>query len=259
MSITLDGVGMVVCGYRNREVLLTHFTKNISDSVTKCLNHVAFRDVDELTLIIHTMNSYKLLKTNIRYTINEVDNSLTLKPKMNGKELFELNFTSPPRFRHNESTDLILTNTMFANIQPDVLHSIFNYLKEPVYTNTLSFTYNILSTKSPYDIHTLAQVEKIQLISRKKTTPKSLAKLFLNFTLKTQIQLIHATRHHKTADFAYHVLRRLDIYKILKQDDDLLHNYTVAKATQPYNFASASNDADLGYKSVLIACTYHCG
>ena len=44
-----------------------------------------------------------------------------------------------------------------------------------------------------------------------------------------------------------------------KQDDDLLHNYTVAKATEPYNFASASNDADLGYKSVLIACTYHCG
>ena len=44
-----------------------------------------------------------------------------------------------------------------------------------------------------------------------------------------------------------------------KQDDDLLHNYTVAKATQPYNFASTSNDSDLGYKSVLIACTYHCG
>jgi len=44
-----------------------------------------------------------------------------------------------------------------------------------------------------------------------------------------------------------------------KQDDDLLHNYTVAKATQPYNFTSASNDADLGYKSVLVACTYHCG
>ena len=44
-----------------------------------------------------------------------------------------------------------------------------------------------------------------------------------------------------------------------KQDDDLMHNYTVAKATQPYNFTSASNDADLGYKSVLIACTYHCG
>ena len=44
-----------------------------------------------------------------------------------------------------------------------------------------------------------------------------------------------------------------------KQDDDILHNYTVAKATQPYNFASASNDSDLGYKSVLIACTYHCG
>ncbi len=44
-----------------------------------------------------------------------------------------------------------------------------------------------------------------------------------------------------------------------KQDDDLLHNYTVAKATQPYNFTSASNDSDLGYKSVLIACTYHCG
>ena len=44
-----------------------------------------------------------------------------------------------------------------------------------------------------------------------------------------------------------------------KQDDDLMHNYTVAKATQPYNFASASNDSELGYKSVLIGCTYHCG
>ena len=44
-----------------------------------------------------------------------------------------------------------------------------------------------------------------------------------------------------------------------KQDDDILHNYTVAKATQPYNFTSASNDPDLDYKSVLIACTYHCG
>ena len=44
-----------------------------------------------------------------------------------------------------------------------------------------------------------------------------------------------------------------------KQDDDLLHNYTVAKATQPYTFASASIDSDLGYKSIMIACTYHCG
>ena len=44
-----------------------------------------------------------------------------------------------------------------------------------------------------------------------------------------------------------------------KQDEVYLANFTVAKATQPYNFTSASNDADLGYKSVLIACTYHCG
>ena len=44
-----------------------------------------------------------------------------------------------------------------------------------------------------------------------------------------------------------------------KQDEVYLANFTIAKATQPYNFISASNDADLGYKSVLIACTYHCG
>ena len=44
-----------------------------------------------------------------------------------------------------------------------------------------------------------------------------------------------------------------------KQDDDLLHNYTVAKATQPIDFSTKSDDSDLGYKSVLIACTYHCG
>ena len=44
-----------------------------------------------------------------------------------------------------------------------------------------------------------------------------------------------------------------------KQDDDILHNYTVAKATQPIDFSTVSVDSDLGYKSVLIACTYHCG
>ena len=44
-----------------------------------------------------------------------------------------------------------------------------------------------------------------------------------------------------------------------KQDDDLLHNYTVAKATEPIDFSTISVDSDLGYKSVLIACTYHCG
>lgn len=44
-----------------------------------------------------------------------------------------------------------------------------------------------------------------------------------------------------------------------KQDDDLLHNYTVAKATEPIDFSTISVDSDLGYKSVLVACTYHCG
>lgn len=44
-----------------------------------------------------------------------------------------------------------------------------------------------------------------------------------------------------------------------KQDDDLLHNYTVAKATQPIDFSTISVDSELGYKSVVVACTYHCG
>jgi len=44
-----------------------------------------------------------------------------------------------------------------------------------------------------------------------------------------------------------------------KQDDDLMHNYTVAKATQPCSFVSESIDSDLGFVSKLIACTYHCG
>ena len=44
-----------------------------------------------------------------------------------------------------------------------------------------------------------------------------------------------------------------------KQDDDILHNYTVAKATEPIDFSTIEVDSDLGYKSVLVACTYHCG
>jgi len=42
-----------------------------------------------------------------------------------------------------------------------------------------------------------------------------------------------------------------------KQDDDILHNYTVAKATQPVNWNRIK--AKNGIKKKLIACTYHCG
>jgi hypothetical protein len=45
----------------------------------------------------------------------------------------------------------------------------------------------------------------------------------------------------------------------MKQDDDIMHNYTVAKATEGIDFSNTSVDDNLGYKSKLIACTYHCG
>ena len=45
----------------------------------------------------------------------------------------------------------------------------------------------------------------------------------------------------------------------MKQDDDLLHNYTVAKVTEAINWNDIEIDSDLGFKSSLIACTYHSG
>jgi hypothetical protein len=45
-----------------------------------------------------------------------------------------------------------------------------------------------------------------------------------------------------------------------KQDDDLLHNYTVAKATEPSRFDEITEvDPRFGRKVRMIACTYHCG
>ena len=50
-----------------------------------------------------------------------------------------------------------------------------------------------------------------------------------------------------------------------KQDDDLLHNYTVAKATINCNFELDNpyyNCFELegtNYRIAFIACTYHCG
>ena len=38
-----------------------------------------------------------------------------------------------------------------------------------------------------------------------------------------------------------------------KQSDDLLHNYTVAKATENVDWSNESTTTK------LIACTYHCG
>jgi hypothetical protein len=49
-----------------------------------------------------------------------------------------------------------------------------------------------------------------------------------------------------------------------KQDDDLLHNYTVAKAVMDCTFELDSpyyqcHELVNGVRVALIACTYHCG
>jgi hypothetical protein len=46
------------------------------------------------------------------------------------------------------------------------------------------------------------------------------------------------------------------------QDDDILHNYTVAKCTQTVDWSTVTDTIEhegTTYKKYLIACTYHCG
>ena len=53
----------------------------------------------------------------------------------------------------------------------------------------------------------------------------------------------------------------------MKQDDDLLHNYTVAKITQDCNFRLNAKNYDViefehegkTYRKAFVGCTYHCG
>tara|TARA_Y100000034_G_scaffold123790_1_gene171099 strand:- start:1423 stop:1983 length:561 start_codon:yes stop_codon:yes gene_type:complete len=53
----------------------------------------------------------------------------------------------------------------------------------------------------------------------------------------------------------------------MKQDDDLLHNYTVAKITQDCDFRTNSADYNVvefeyngsTYRKAFVGCTYHCG
>ena len=53
----------------------------------------------------------------------------------------------------------------------------------------------------------------------------------------------------------------------MKQDDDLLHNYTVAKITQDCDFDLNSSSYDcveiqhsgINYRAAFVGCTYHCG
>ena len=46
-----------------------------------------------------------------------------------------------------------------------------------------------------------------------------------------------------------------------KQDDDLLHNYTVAKITQDCDFSGGTDfeHNSQTYKKQFVGCTYHCG
>ena len=46
----------------------------------------------------------------------------------------------------------------------------------------------------------------------------------------------------------------------MKQDDDILHNYTVAKVTQDVDFGSShAITLPHGMKAMFVGCTYHCG
>ena len=52
----------------------------------------------------------------------------------------------------------------------------------------------------------------------------------------------------------------------MKQNDDLLHNYTVAKIVQDCDFTnneqymiSTITHNGVTYKTALVGCTYHCG
>jgi len=48
----------------------------------------------------------------------------------------------------------------------------------------------------------------------------------------------------------------------MKQDDDLVHNYTIAKSTQDVDWSSINDTIEwngVEYKKYLIGCTYHCG
>ena len=53
----------------------------------------------------------------------------------------------------------------------------------------------------------------------------------------------------------------------MKQADDLLHNYTVAKITQDCDFDLSSLDyiceeftfSGSTYRKAFVGCTYHCG
>ena len=48
----------------------------------------------------------------------------------------------------------------------------------------------------------------------------------------------------------------------MKQDDDILRNYTVAKITQNEDFSSGTTNEKYNekwYKVKLVGCTYHCG
>jgi hypothetical protein len=45
----------------------------------------------------------------------------------------------------------------------------------------------------------------------------------------------------------------------IKQPDDIVRNYTVAKATQDVDFSTIPTSSQYGFKSALIGCTYMCG
>ena len=71
--------------------------------------------------------------------------------------------------------------------------------------------------------------------------------------------LIYVTDESGNIDVGDYICSSNRLGMGMKQSDDILHNYTVAKATEKIDFSLINNDPILGYKKTLMACTYHCG
>ena len=88
----------------------------------------------------------------------------------------------------------------------------------------------------------------------KKGLNKKKPSLYINSLGEGQILVTNTNGNIAVGDY----IQSSEIHGLgEKQDDDILHNYTVAKATQPVNWNRIKTKN--GIKKKLIGCTYHCG
>ena len=176
----------------------------------------------------------------------------------------QMNMTGQHRVKYDEYSDdkiglIVISKGVFFNLNKCVSPTINDSLPEVQLCNTPQDkrVFGVISNREDSGSRKHAVGNFVSMYDK----TDGIDRVFINSLGEGSVWVCSANGNIQNGD--YITSSQLAGYG-QRQNDDVLHNWTVAKSTQDCNFANlpswiATRMIDEGYIGAFIGCTYHCG